>query len=505
MSHLAACLVTLAWLPQGKPEEVVFVGDACGASAGAPPASNLGKLVLLTDIEKTDPWYSLVELLATAKKPAAILEFPVGNIEAVRSDLLRELPEFAIVVSPPDHLDVNVHFALLEMIAGLDADPFVDVAVGYVTGASRAEALAFGKRILELQKNKTPLPRSLYDFGPVAQGPPQYGGPTPHPLAKGWKRSWAFHGPVQEMQQRKADMSGHGVLHAGGHGMPSGIDNGLQAADLRQLGFDFAPALYFSGPCYCGVTGGWFDGRSGAVQRAMVPPEGSFALAALASGVSALFAGFDPDRGETCEQELEHLLVHGDALGYAIKETYDGVAIARRASEFRLLRYEVGKPMPHRDIVDGMTCGGASRALFGDPTWRPLKACAEPLFDLTVKDGAKAIGVSWQSKRVDTEHWSTVDVYHCDGGWTHRIAFRIEISVASGSALSGLEVAEMTARGQPLSFRFPTAMIERWGGKTFLHFYLVFPPAGRSNTFFVERDFKMQLNLAKAAASNKAK
>ena len=68
----------------------------------------------------------------------------------MRPDLLRELPEFAIVVSPPDHLDVNLHFALLELVAGLDADPFVDVAVGYVTGASPAEALAFGKRIIEM-------------------------------------------------------------------------------------------------------------------------------------------------------------------------------------------------------------------------------------------------------------------------------------------------------------------------------------------------------------------
>ncbi|HZN40953.1 MAG TPA: hypothetical protein VFD82_19260 [Planctomycetota bacterium] len=48
-------------------------------------------------------------------------------------------------------------------------------------------------------------------------------------------------------------------------------------------------------------------------------------------------------------------------------------------------------------------------------------------------------------------------------------------------------------------------MIERWGGKAFLLFYLVFPPAGQNNTFFVDRDFKMQLTLAKAAADSKRK
>jgi len=38
-----------------------------------------------------------------------------------------------------------------------------------------------------------------------------------------------------------------------------------------------------------------------------------------------------------------------------------------------------------------------------------------------------------------------------------------------------------------------------------LHFYLVFPTAGPNNTCFVERDFKMQLKLAKAAANTKTK
>jgi hypothetical protein len=501
MTVLVLCLGTLALWPQGKPEDPVLVADACGAAEGAPPAENLGKLVLLTDVARADPWYAVVEFLQTAKQPAAVLDFPPGKVEAVRDGLARELPEFAIVVSPPDHLDVNTHFALVEMTAGLDPDPFVDCAFGYVTGATHAEALAFAKRFVELQAKKAPLPRTLFDFGPIAQGPPQFGGPMPHPLGKGWKRTWAYHGPVAELLQKKGGLAGFGVLHAGGHGMPWGIDGGLQGKDLRSAAIDLAPALYFSGPCYCGVTSGWFDPRSGAVQRAAVAPEESFALAAIAQGVSALFAGFDPDRGETCEQELEHLLVHGDALGHAIKETWDGVAVARRASKFALVRYETGKPLPHQGIVDTMTCGGASRALFGDPSWRPLQACAEPLFAVKSKDTAKALELSWSAKRVDASHWSTVDVYRCDGGWTHRIAFRLEIPVATARALTGLAVAQLTARGKPLPYRWPTAIVERFGGKAFLHVYLVFPPAGQQNTFFVERDFDLRLVLAKTPAA----
>jgi hypothetical protein len=484
-------------LPQDRPKDPVFVADACGAAEGAPPAANLGKLVVLTDVPKSDPWYRVVERVVEAKKPAAVLEFPVGQIEAVRDGLLRELPEFAIVVARPDELDVNLHFALLELTASLDADPFVDVAFGYVTGATPEEAIAFVDRFTAVAKKKA-LPRTLYDFGPIAQGDAQFGGPIAHPLAKGWKKSWAFHGPVAEFRKQQKDLSGHGVLHAGGHGMPWGIDEGLQGADLRAAGYDLSPALYFSGPCYCGVTGGWFDTRQGAVQRSVVEPERSFALAAIAQGVSALFAGFDPDRGETCEQELEHLLVHGDALGHAIKETYDGVVVARRDAALELVRYQVGERPPHRGIVDTMTCGGASRALFGDPSWRPIKACAEPLFEAKAKDTAKALELSWQEKRVDTSHWSSIDVYRCDGGWTHRIAWKQPIPVATAQALRGVEVVQLTARGEPLEYLYPTAMVERWGGMAFLHLYLVFPPAGQKNTFFVERDFVLRLRLGKS-------
>ena len=35
---------------------------------------------------------------------------------------------------------------------------------------------------------------------------------------------------------------------------------------------------------------------------------------------------------------------------------------------------------------------------------------------------------------------------------------------------------------------FATAMVERWGGKAYLHVYVVFPPAGQQNVFFVKRD-----------------
>jgi hypothetical protein len=506
---IVACLLALICAspqqsPGKKPENprtedgVVFVKDRVGDGEGAPPAKNAGKLVILTDLAKSDPWYVLVTRLRQAKKAAAVITFPEGRIGAAKRELSKELPEFAIVVTKPDHLDVNVHFELLETLAALDDDPFVDVAFGYVTGATLDEAKAFVERILTLESKKDALPEKLVDFGPIAQGPAQFSGPTTDALTKGWKKWTAYHTAVGEMLAKKQWLTGAGILHAGGHGMPCGIDQGLQGADLRREKIDLAPALYFSGPCYCGVTSGWFAAGNGGVERKTVAPQESFALAAIAQGVSALFAGFDPDRGETCSQEIEHLLEHGDALGHASKESFDGVVVARREDKLQLFRYEVGKPMPHKDLVDTMTGGGACRALFGDPSWRPLEACSSPALEIEKKDTAKSLELSWSAAQADKNHWSLVDVYHCEGGWTHRIAFRLEIPLATARAIDRFEVKQLTAQKKPLEYHFPTAMVERWLGKAYLHVYVVFPPRGQQNVFYVEHDFDAVFAFAKS-------
>jgi hypothetical protein len=57
-------------------------------------------------------------------------------------------------------------------------------------------------------------------------------------------------------------------------------------------------------------------------------------------------------------------------------------------------------------------------------------------------------------------------------------------------ALKSFHVAELAAKDGPLQGLYPTAMIERYGGKAFLHVYVVFPAAGQQNVFFVKRDFR---------------
>jgi hypothetical protein len=240
------------------PQAVVFVGDLCRGGEGAPPAARLGALV---------PYRAALDLIAAEKKPLAVLEVPAGDFAAARAGLHEHRPEFVLIVTRPERIDVNVHFDVLEMALAVDEDPFADFAFGYVTGATALETVDFARRFLARAKKKGGLPKTLLEFGPAANGAPTFGGPRAHAVAKGWKESFAFHGPVSGMLERKDQMRGLGILRAGGHGMPVGVDDGLKGVDLRREKLDLAPALYFSGPCYCGVTSGYFTWKNGVAGK----------------------------------------------------------------------------------------------------------------------------------------------------------------------------------------------------------------------------------------------
>jgi hypothetical protein len=283
-----------------------------------------------------------------------------------------------------------------------------------------------------------------------------------------------------------------GVYAATGHGEPSRVSDGLTGAQIRAAGLDFSSSLYFSGPCWCGVPKRWFRLEKGSIAEHEVAPTESFLLGLVSARASGVFAGLDPDRGESSHHELEHLLLHGEPLGHASKSTYDDAVLAYRREKLALPRYEEHRGYPYRDIHDLRISGGACRALFGDPAWAPFKATGADPFRVTTKRGKEGLAVTWRGDDSLGRYWGPVDVMRpgSDADWTHRVRFRIEVPREEAAKLRKFEVVSMTKDGKPLAYVYPTAALESWGDRVRVHGMLVFPPDPKNQALWGGKEWE---------------
>ncbi len=479
--------------PAENPAQAVFL-NLVGKGEGAPAKKTRGDFLILSEVPSSDPYYEVVRILKKGSR-TEVLTFDKMRLGPVFEQLAKRKPGMVAVVIRPESLDVNFHFEFLERASRLDSDPFVDFSFGYMTGATSEEAVAFAEGIRSAKERKPA--RSILEFGP---------GSRPHALSPAVKHKYAegFTSRRLAHSEDEADVpsllkgaKGIGVLSAWGHGMPDGIDHGLSGSRLRESGLDLHPALYFSGPCYCGVTGKWFGLERGVVTEETVAPEKSFLLALIKSRVTAAFAGLDPDRGETNHHELDHVLITGEPLGLASKSTYDDVVVAYRRPQLKLPRYEAGKGRPYRDIHDNMISGSACRALFGDPRFKPFPKAGEDPFEVEHEWTRDGLVVTWKGEGTLGKTWMPVDINRAGGFWTHRLRFRFELPLGKASALKKFEVQSVTRDGRDLPYIYPTAALETWGGKLVVHCLIVFPVNAKDRALFNGREFKARILFSK--------
>jgi hypothetical protein len=475
------------------PHAVVFLGLE-EKGKGAPTKEGLRTFVILTDIRRSSPWYDAVTVLEK-RGASRVVSFGQGGIGSAFKKLKAIKPGFVAVVLEPEKLDVGFHFDFLERASRLDRDPFVDFAFGYITGADAKEAAAFVKAIGKSSNRR--LARSILEFGPSTR-PSGLTGQVPHKWAKGFTtRRLAHENDATDVAQRISKIKNLGVLSAWGHGMPDGVANGLKGKQLRDSQVDLFPSLYFSGPCYCGVPSGWYGMQGGAIARKRVEKDRSFLLALIKARCTGIFAGLDPDRGETNHHELEHLLLTGEPLGMAAKSTYDEAVVAYRRKKLVLPRYVSGKPSPHRDIGDTMISGGACRAFFGDPRLKPIERAGEDPFKVTTSWTKRGLRVSWQGDEKLGRFWSPVDVYRANGGWTHRIRFRFDLPREKARELEGFKVVSVTKDGKDVPYLYATAAVELWGGKARVHGMVIFPPDHKNRILWGGRAYEARFLLTK--------
>jgi len=431
--------------------------------------------VLVTTVDRTDPWWEVVEAVRSTEPECVVVRVSPTNPAAAVPQLAKLRPEYGLLVLPPEHLDVNFAWRWLSAASRLDDDPFTDLCYGVITGGTPEEAISFWNRTQEAAHTPSIISPTLLD----CLGPNQLNNDRVFVHRRlfwaGWLRGKIDARGMNNGLRGFADadlpkLSGYGILHFGGHGYPERIDHGLTAEQLSRA--QLSPSVVFSGACSTGVTHRAFEMGPGGWQERTYAPDESFCLTMLRQPVVAYFAATHPDHGVPVYQEMEYWLTTGCTLGEAMKHTYDGVAVANggRALDFPVLKG--GEPLPGWGPTEIMLYGTASRVLFGDPR---LRVCG-PVHDRPVSVADSTLTVADPQVA-----YSLTDTYHSDtsavpNGFNDRVYGTIPL--APGEPDPTEVTARAEAGGRAVESRVVGFAVEEWGGSRLLHVQVDPPSTG---------------------------
>ena len=458
------------------------------ALAGRPLEAALdsrGPYLILATEQAARSWG---EVLAEARRlhPEARSEtFDPTDLAALLPRLRAAQPRYALLVMRPEELDVNFAWAWLRLSTELDADPFVDVRTGFLTGATPQEGLALLRRIAATARGELKVPARFVDqLGPNPGAPKGSFHRTPGSfmipvLQVRCATETLSHGLEGFTRERLPALEGAGLVHYGGHGYPDRVVDSLNGPFVRRI--RFAPGVFFNGACYTGVVHGWYDRVRGHWARKTVEASQSFALGVLASGTVGYLAALHPDHGIPVYQEMEHLAYRGGSLGDLIKGTHDGVVLGAGGRLPDLGPLVEGAPAPRWSPAEVMLKGTAARILYGDPALRLLDPFTEAPFTVTVRDqgqGRAAVEAILQNPVLKSTFTQT---YFSDQSATGQFNDRALIACplpGPATRVRRLEGLRVEAGGRDLPARLVGCAVEMDGGRATLHVLLDLPSTG---------------------------
>ncbi len=392
-----------------------LLGGAAGIAIGvyaqfatqrlAPPKEPLavrldssGPYAIIASKRSAKDYARAIERAKALHPTAESSEFDPANLEEIEAKLRHQKPRYALVFIQPDELDVNFAWSWLKITSRLDDDPFVDVRTGFVTGLTPEAVDRFVARIAAATKGRLRVPGALVDdLGPPEMGDQAYFNIVPRSdivpaLEPRFSSRSIFHGKGSFTDSQLNSLDGAGFVHFGGHGHPDRIDDGLTASQIPKL--TLAPCIVWSGACFTGVTGRWYDQIRTEVAGKKVAPDESFCLRMLDSNAIAYLAALHPDHGIPVYQEMEFLSYRGCSVGDVIKNTYDGIVVAAGGKIPEFEQFRAGMPRPQWRPADFMLKGTAARVLFGDPALVPCDAFAPAPFEIIANEEGDTIRVT---------------------------------------------------------------------------------------------------------------
>lgn len=442
---------------------------------------------------------------------------------ASRQELVTDL----LVVVPPRRLDAGLHRQLLILAHGLDADPFCDLRLGYLTASDPQRLVAFWSAIESAHAEGLRSQRWMEAFVTANMASTTYANHLPGiARAAGYEgASLAFSciesdpAVLNFVDEHLGELAGSGVVSLTGNGDPQGIwlfdgqrnmDRSLHwpyapervgedptgamprlgASRLREL--DLGGAVVWSGTCHSAVPlEAWVEGdivstfgRVDAPTRHPMAVEESLCLALLDAGAIALMAPIGANHGMAVNREQNHVLRYGTCLGDALRSTYVDLVLARGALPHLGVPGGTAEQMEDWRREPVMPGGGANRILIGDPRLRPFTATVHPSERVQLVTTASAstvvhtVDVEWDAGF----HADAWDMYGDDREADWRVRTRLEFDLSDLPLDSDVAIVEFTAThpntDEKLPYRATRAMVEHHDGRAFLHLVANAPRAG---------------------------
>ncbi|MBS3762788.1 MAG: hypothetical protein KGZ25_05720 [Planctomycetes bacterium] len=417
--------------------------------------------------------------------------------------LRKYTPRYGLVFILPTEFDTNFAWRWMKISTQIDDDPFVDVRCGFITGETPHAAKSFMSRIRDAVRGEISLPPALVDnLGPNVSAKdtmfrkqnksfflPVY--------AEQLRVSTISHGRRGFSKERLSSMAGAGIVHFGGHGYPDRVVNCLNGPYARRLALD--PCVIFSGACYTGVTGRWFDINGPKVTEKHVELDKCFCLSMLSNNVLAYLAAPHPDHGIPVYQEMEHLAVTGATLGDLIKHTHDGVVLASGGQVPQFVTFKDGMARPAWTSSDFMLVGTASRVLFGDPSMRIIDSFAESPFELSVTETQEnSLTVKAEFNNPDLRSTYT-DTYFADLSANKKQfndCARLQIPLPEGcKGPLKVDNVNVSSGGETLKHRLVGYAIEHDGKQSTLHVQIDVGTKGYMKSKLRKRDATVRFRV----------
>ena len=461
--------------------------------------------VVLTNLDKKDPYFEAAQTLADAHQ-GTIIRFRPDKVEIIRAKVAKADPRYVAVVLRPEDIDINLQRYMLKLSTSMDDDPFCDFAFGFITGATAEDALTMVKRSMKAQKNG--LPKTMVSAS-VISGSKSYcyeGGGTPLEKELGYKSRSIYWACVENdpdvldfVDEHIKEIQGKGVVELYGCGDPEGIwlfgdqrnmdrskhwrfdpekvgsdpDGEMPRITAEYFtGLDLGGAVVWSGTCHSGVlcrayVEGAIVSTFGTVDRVteyMIPKGKSLALATLAAGPSAYIAPIGPNHGYAGFPEVYRVLSTGMPLGDLMRTRYNEIIFADNG-ELDIARYEAGAAFPAEDPMRG---GGVNRTLYGDPLFAPFPDPEKDYLQKKVRPLTKGKGIVAECTVIDTVCGMFWDMFGDDRENAERIYTFIELPNNMEKVSKVLATAE-SSEGKEIAITAPAFAIERIDGKTLIH------------------------------------